>query len=186
MPQIRESLRVGQVDCENSHSAHPAREEVSMKKSQLTEEQIAVALHQHEAGSPFLCGLHTRPPRSPWRGQRCIDNIVWDTVSAQHGKRPHQTGICEEVLSPAAAPTPWRLAIANAGLIESFMWDIASDTQTHRTPKPTSAQAIGLIVFNTPSKLYCMPPNSGYADRCLLLITSCKGVNDTYIGSSKF
>lgn len=44
-----------------------------MKKSQLTEEQIAVALHRHEAGSPFLCGLHTQPPRAPWRGQRCID-----------------------------------------------------------------------------------------------------------------
>ena len=36
-----------------------------MKKSQLTEEQIAVALHRHEAGSPFLCGLHFQSPRTP-------------------------------------------------------------------------------------------------------------------------
>ena len=44
-----------------------------MKKSQLTEEQIAVALHRHEAGSPFLCGLHTRPPKAPCRAPRGID-----------------------------------------------------------------------------------------------------------------
>ena len=116
-----------------------------MKQSKFTEEQIAVALHQHEAGSPFLCGLHTRPPRSPWRGPRGIDNTVWDTVPAQYDKRPHQTGRCEEVLSPVAAPNPWRAAIATAGLIERVMWDIVWDTRTHRVPKPTARQAIGLM-----------------------------------------
>ena len=87
------------------------------------------------------------PPKAPCRGQRCIDNTVWDTMSAQHGKRPHQTGRCEEVLSPVAASNPWRPAIANAGLIERLMWDILK----HRTPKPTSRQAIGLLVVNPPS-----------------------------------
>lgn len=36
------------------------------------------------------------------------------------------------------------------------MWDIAWDTQRHRTPKPPSTQAIGLIVFNTPSNMTYM------------------------------
>lgn len=72
-------------------------------------------------------------------------------MPAQHDKRPRQKGRCEEVLSPVAAPNPMRPAIANAGLIGSFMWDTLWDITKNRIPKPTSAQEIGLIVFNPPS-----------------------------------
>ena len=81
---------------------------------------------------------------------------MWDTVPAQHDKRPRQKGSCEEVLSPVSAPHPWRPAIANAGLIESFMWDILWDIPKHRVPKLTSAQAIGLIVVNPPSEAHVL------------------------------
>ena len=102
--------------------------------------------------SPSVGGLHSRPSKAAWQGQRGIDKTVWDTALAQHGKRPRQKGRCEEVLSPVAAPDPWRPAIANAGLIASFLWDILWDIPKNRVPKPMSAQAIGLIVFHTPSK----------------------------------
>ena len=58
------------------------------------------------------------------------------------------------------APHPWRPAIAKAGLIKSFMWDILWDTPKHRAPKHSAIQAIGLIVSNPPSE-----PNMGKRER---------------------
>lgn len=47
-----------------------------------------------------------------------------------------------------AALNPWRAAIAHAGLIERLLWDIVWGTPTHRDPKPSSRQVIGLLVVN--------------------------------------
>ena len=130
-------------------------------KSQTEDWEVAAPVAPARASSlcPSSCNrvpLGRRPsacrsPRASWQGQRGIDKTVWDTVPAQHDKRPHQKGRCEEVLSPVAAPHPWRPAIANADLIESFLWDILWDRPKNRVPKPTSRQAIALIVVNPPS-----------------------------------
>ena len=72
-------------------------------------------------------------------------------MPAQHGKHPRQTGRCEEVLSPVAAPHPWRSAIAAAGLIERFLWDSLWDRPNNRVLETRVWTGDGRIVVNTPS-----------------------------------
>ena len=124
-----------------------------------------------------------RSPRASWQGQRGIDKTVWDTVPAQHDTRPHQKGRCEEVLSPVVAPHPWRPAIANAGLIKSFLWDILWDRPKNGVPKPTSAQAIALIVCN-PASCADMNVSREVAEASLAHVV--KGVEASYQRSDLF
>ena len=93
--------------------------ESSVEVRHVVEEPVLVVIHDlflEGASEAFRVGVHVRgtgkvnrckpPLKAPWQGPRGIDNTVWDTVPAQHGKRPHQKGRCDEVLSPVATPNP--------------------------------------------------------------------------------
>lgn len=121
----------------------------SVEVRHVVEEHVLVVIHElflEGASQAFRVGVHVRgmgigqqehqtPLKVPWQGPRGIDNTVWDTRASSTRRtstpeRPWRRGA-----ESGGDIKPMKTAIAAAGLIESFLWDIPWDRPNNRVPE---------------------------------------------------